>query len=119
MTFAIYAEDAVPNQSAPALVTLTPNSNDQKKPGVPKKVRIKRVGARITMTWVSPKDRDLSKFRVTLFNNGPAVRPSKGKAVVTGRVLHASFTLGRGRSSTSISSRSISAATSHASRASS
>ena len=54
-------------------------------------------GAKITMTWVSPKDRDLSKFRVTLYNNGPASRPSKGKAVVTGRVLHASFTLKAGQ----------------------
>ncbi len=54
-------------------------------------MKIKRVGAKITMTWVSPKDRDLSKFRVTLFNNGPAKRPAIGKAIVTGRVLHASF----------------------------
>jgi hypothetical protein len=97
VTFAIYAEDAVPNFSAPTMITVTPNSSDHKKPGLPKKVRIKRVGAKITMTWVSPKDRDLSKFRVTLFNNGPASRPSRGKAVVTGRVLHASFTLKAGQ----------------------
>ena len=97
VTFAIYAADAVPNFSTPALVTITPNSSDHKKPGLAKKVRIKRVGAKITMTWVSPKDRDLSKFRVTLYNNGPASRPSKGKAVVTGRVLHASFTLKAGQ----------------------
>ncbi len=49
------------------------------------------------MTWVSPRDRDLSKFRVTLYNNGPAPRPSKGKAIITGRVLRASFTLKAGQ----------------------
>jgi hypothetical protein len=97
VTFAIYAEDAVPNFSAPTLLTITPNSNDHKKPGLPKKVRLKRVGAKIMMTWVSPKDRDLSKFRVTLYNNGPAPRPSKGKAIITGRVLRASFTLKAGQ----------------------
>ena len=73
------------------------SASDNKKPGLPKKVKIKRVGAKITMTWLSPKDRDLSKFRVTLYNNGPAVRPSKGKAIVTGRVLHASFKLKAGQ----------------------
>ena len=88
--------DDVPNFSAPTLLTVTPNSSDHKKPGLPKKVKIKRVGAKITMTWVSPKDRDLSKFRVTLYNNGPA-RARRGKAVVTGRVLHASFTLKAGQ----------------------
>ena len=79
------------------LLTVTPNSSDHKKPGLPKKVKIKRVGAKITMTWVSPKDRDLSKFRVTLFNNGPAKRPAVGKVIVTGRVLHASFKLKAGQ----------------------
>jgi fibronectin type 3 domain-containing protein len=97
VTFAIYAEDAVPNFSVPAVVTVTPNSSDHKKPGLARKVKIKRVGAKITMTWLSPKDRDLSKFRVTLYNNGPAVRPSKGKAIVTGRVLHCSFNLKAGQ----------------------
>jgi hypothetical protein len=93
VTFAIYALDEVPNYSAPALLTLTPNSSDHKKPGLPTKVRLKRVGASFTMTWVSPKDRDLSHFRVTLYDNGPAARPAIGKAVVTGRVLRASFKL--------------------------
>jgi hypothetical protein len=97
VTFAIYAMDASNNLSAPTSLTITPNSSDHKKPGLPKKVKIKRVGATITMTWVSPKDRDLSKFRVTLFNNGPAKRPSLGKAIVTGRVLHASFKLKAGQ----------------------
>lgn len=97
VTFAIYAEDAVPNLSAPTLLTVTPNATDHKKPGLPKKVRLKRVGAKITMTWVSPKDRDLSKFRVTLYNNGPASRPSKGKAIITGRVLRATFALKAGQ----------------------
>jgi hypothetical protein len=46
---------------------------------------------------VSPRDKDLSKFRVTLYDKGPAPRPSKGKAVVTGRVLHATFTLRPGQ----------------------
>jgi hypothetical protein len=93
VTFAIYAEDEVPNYSAPTLLTLTPNSSDHTNPGLPTKVRLKRVGATITMTWISPRDRDLSKFRVTLYNNGPAPRPAIGKAVVTGRVLRASFKL--------------------------
>ncbi len=97
VTFAIYAEDEVPNLSAPTLVTVTPNSSDHKKPGLPTNVRIKRAGAKITMSWVSPKDRDLSKFRVTLYDNGPAQRPSRGKAIVTGRVLHASFALRAGQ----------------------
>ena len=86
-----------PNYSAPTLLTITPNSSDHKKPGLPTKVRLKRVGAKITMTWVSPKDRDLSKFRVTLYDNGPAARPSIGKAIVTGRVLRASFKLKAGQ----------------------
>jgi hypothetical protein len=97
VTFAIYAMDASNNFSAPTTLTVTPSSSDHKKPGLPKKVKIKRVGAKITMTWVSPKDRDLSKFRVTLFNKGPAKRPSLGKAIVTGRVLHASFKLEAGQ----------------------
>ena len=93
VTFAIFAEDEVPNYSAPTLLALTPNSSDHTRPGLPTKVRLKRVGATITMTWVSPRDRDLSKFRVTLYNNGPAARPAIGKAIVTGRVLRASFKL--------------------------
>ena len=97
VTFAIYAMDTSNNLSAPTTLTVTPSSSDHKKPGLPKKVKIKRVGAKITMTWVSPKDRDLSKFRVTLFNNGPAKRPAVGKAIVTGRVLHASFKLKAGQ----------------------
>ena len=97
VTFAIFAQDEVPNYSAATMITVTPNSSDHKKPGRPKKVRLKRVGAKITMTWVSPKDRDLSHFRVTLYNKGPAPRPSKGKAVVTGRVLQTSFTLKAGQ----------------------
>jgi hypothetical protein len=97
VTFAIYAEDAVPNLSAPTLLTVTPNATDHKKPGLPTKVRLKRVGAKITMTWISPKDRDLSKFRVTLYNNGPAQRPSRGKAIITGRVLRATFALTAGQ----------------------
>ena len=45
------------------------------------------------MRWVSPKDRDLRHFRVVLYPKGPAPKPSTGKAVVTGRVLRATFTL--------------------------
>jgi hypothetical protein len=97
VTFAIYAQDEVPNFSAPTLLTVTPNSSDHTKPGLPKKVRLKRVGTKITMSWVSPKDRDLSHFRVTLLKNGPAKRPALGKVVVTGRVLKTSFKLKAGQ----------------------
>ena len=46
---------------------------------------------------MSPRDRDLSKFRVTLYDKGPAPKPSKGKVVGQGRVLHATFTLKPGK----------------------
>ena len=60
-------------------------------------MRLTHQGLTYKLTWVSPRDVDLSKFRVTLYNKGPAPRPSKGKAVVTGRVLHATFTLRPGQ----------------------
>jgi hypothetical protein len=93
VTFAVYAYDDVPNYSAPALISLVPHATDHKPPHKHTKVRLVRNGARYTLAWVSPRDPDLSKFRVTLYDKGPGKRPSKGKAVVTGRVLRASFTL--------------------------
>ena len=60
-------------------------------------MRLTRAGLTYTLKWVSPKDRDLSKFRVTLYDNGPAPKPSKGKVVGQGRVLHATFTLTPGK----------------------
>jgi hypothetical protein len=97
ITFAVYALDEVPNYSAPMVISMVPHSIDRKPPHKPTKVRLVRDGVRYTLTWVSPRDRDLSKFRVTLFDKRPAPRPSKGKAIVTGRVLHASFTLRPGQ----------------------
>ena len=61
VTFAVFAYDEVPNYSPVALLTLIPRG-DARKPGVATKVRVTRVGARITMRWVSPRDSDLSHF---------------------------------------------------------
>ena len=93
VSFAVYAYDAVPNYSPPVMISMTPHAIDNTPPHKPTKVRLTHSGLTYTLRWVSPRDRDLSKFRVTLYNKGPAKRPSLGKAVVTGRVLHASFTL--------------------------
>jgi hypothetical protein len=92
VTFAVYAFDEVPNISAPALISMVPHSVDRKPPHKPTKVKLFRQGLRYTLTWVSPRDLDLSKFRVTLYRDIGRV-PSKGRAVVTGRVLHATFKL--------------------------
>ncbi|MDX6631929.1 MAG: hypothetical protein QOH00_4175 [Gaiellales bacterium] len=97
VSFAVYAYDGVPNYSTPQIVTLTPHSLDNKPPHKPTKVRLTHSGLTYTLKWVSPRDKDLSKFRVTLYDKGPGPRPSKGKAVVTGRVLHATFTLRAGQ----------------------
>jgi hypothetical protein len=92
VTFAIYAADEVPNYSAATLLTLTPKG-DGKKPGLATKVRLTRVGARLTLRWVSPKDPDLSHFVVNLNRNGPAKNPGVRPIVFKGRKLTASFTL--------------------------
>lgn len=92
VTFAIYAADEVPNYSAPALLTLTPRG-DGKKPGRATKVRLTRIGGRLTLRWVSPKDPDLSHFVVNLNRNGPAKNPGVRPIVFKGRKLTASFTL--------------------------
>jgi fibronectin type 3 domain-containing protein len=97
VSFAVYAYDGVPNYSTPQIVTMTPHSLDNKPPHKPTKVRLTHSGLTYTLKWVSPRDKDLSKFRVTLYDKGPGPRPSKGKAVVTGRVLHATFTLRAGQ----------------------
>ena len=97
VTFAVYAHDEVPNYSPPVMVSLVPHSVDKKPPKKPTKVKLTRAGLRYTLKWVSPRDRDLSKFRVTLFDKGPAPKPSKGKVVGQGRVLHATFTLKPGK----------------------
>jgi hypothetical protein len=97
VTFAVYAYDDVPNYSAPALISMVPHSVDHTPPHKPTKVKLTHSGLRYLLTWVSPRDPDLSKFRVTLYDKKPPTRPSLGKAVVTGRVLRASFTLTRGR----------------------
>ena len=97
VTFAVYAFDEVPNYSKPVIISMIPHKTDKKPPHKPTKVRLTREGLRYTLKWVSPRDVDLSKFRVTLYDKGPAPRPSKGKAVVTGRVLHANFTLQAGK----------------------
>ena len=76
---------------------MTPHNIDNTPPHKPTKVKLTHVGLTYTLRWVSPRDKDLSKFRVTLYKNGPAPRPSKGKAVITGRVLRASFTLKAGQ----------------------
>jgi hypothetical protein len=95
-TFAIYAYDAVPNYSAPAVVTVIPKG-DNSKPHAPKKVRVRRVGARIIVTWVSPKDPDLSHFVLTLNASGPVRAPTAGHLIFKGRKLQTSFTLKAGQ----------------------
>ncbi len=97
VTFAVYAQDEVPNYSPPVLISVVPRSVDKTPPKKPTKVRLTHVGLKYTLKWVSPKDRDLSKFRVTLNDKGPASKPSKGKVVGQGRVLHATFTLKPGK----------------------
>jgi len=96
VSFAVYAYDGVPNYSAPQIVTVTPHKTDNTPPHKPTKVTLTHFGLTYTLTWVSPRDPDLSKFRVTLYPKGPAA-PQKGKAVVNGRVLHATFTLRPGQ----------------------
>jgi fibronectin type 3 domain-containing protein len=95
--FAVYAFDEVPNYSTPAVISMTPHSIDHTPPHKPTKVKLTHSGLTYSMSWVSPRDLDLSKFRVTLYERKPPSRPSLGKAVVTGRVLHATFTLKPGR----------------------
>jgi hypothetical protein len=97
VTFAVYAFDAVPNYSAPRLISMVPHSVDHTPPHKPTKVRLTHSRLNYLLTWKSPRDIDLSKFRVTLYDKKPPARPSLGRAVVTGRVLHASFTLKPGR----------------------
>ncbi len=97
VTFAVYALDEVPNYSPPVVISMVPHSVDKKPPHKPTKVLLTRAGLTYTLKWVSPKDRDLSKFRVTLYDTGPAPKPSKGKVVGQGRVLHATFTLTPGK----------------------
>jgi hypothetical protein len=97
VTFAVYALDEVPNYSPPMVVSMVPHSVDKKPPAKPTKVRLTHAGLTYTLKWVSPKDRDLSKFRVTLYDKEPAPKPSKGKVVGQGRVLHATFTLTPGK----------------------
>jgi hypothetical protein len=97
VSFAVYAYDGVPNYSTPQIVTMTPHSLDTTPPHKPTKVTLTHAGLTYTLRWVSPRDRDLSKFRVTLYDKGPAKLPKIGKAVVTGRVLHATFTLRPGQ----------------------
>jgi hypothetical protein len=97
VTFAVYAFDAVPNYSAPRLISMVPHSVDHTPPHKPTKVRLTHSRLNYLLTWKSPRDIDLSKFRVTLYDKKPPTRPSLGRAVVTGRVLHASFTLKPGR----------------------
>ena len=96
VSFAIYAVDEVPNYSAPAIVTVTPRG-DGTNPHRATKVRVKRAGARITMTWVSPKDSDLSHFVLNLNKKGPAKNPGVRPIVFKGRKLKASFTLRAGQ----------------------
>jgi hypothetical protein len=97
VTFAVYAYDDVPNYSTPTLISMVPHSIDHTPPHKPTKVKLTHSGLKYTLSWVSPRDLDLSKFRVTLHDKGPAKRPSLGKAVVTGRVLHATFKLKAGQ----------------------
>ncbi|MDX6599258.1 MAG: hypothetical protein QOE87_3145, partial [Gaiellales bacterium] len=97
VTFAVYALDDVPNYSSPVMVSVVPHSIDKTPPHKPTKVRLTHDGLTYTLTWVSPRDRDLSKFRVTLYDKGPAPKPSKGKVVGQGRVLHATFTVKPGK----------------------
>jgi hypothetical protein len=96
VTFAVYAIDEVPNFSPPTLLTVTPKG-DSAPPHPPTKVRVKRVGARITMTWATPRDRDLSHFVLALNASGPLKGPNAGKRVFKGRKLSASFTLKAGQ----------------------
>ena len=95
--FAVYAYDDVLNYSAPAMISIVPHSVDRVPPHRPTKVTLTRSGLAYTLRWVSPRDLDLSRFRVTLLPKKPAPRPAVGKAVVTGRVLHANFTLSAGQ----------------------
>ena len=97
VTFAIYAMDGVPNYSTPVVLTTTPNSTDHTKPHVATRVRFTRVGARVTLRWVSPRDPDLSHFVVNLNKNGPAKNPGVRPVVFKGRSLTASFTLRAGQ----------------------
>jgi hypothetical protein len=97
VSFAVYAFDAVPNYSAPVIISMTPHNTDNTPPHKPTKVRLTHSGLTYTLRWVSPRDKDLSKFRVTLYDKKPPSRPSLGKAVITGRVLHATFALAAGR----------------------
>jgi hypothetical protein len=60
-------------------------------------VRVTRVGARITMRWVSPKDADLSHFVLNLNKNGPAKNPGVRPIKFKGRKLTATFTLRAGQ----------------------
>jgi hypothetical protein len=96
VSFAVYAYDGVPNYSAPEIVTVTPHKTDNTPPHKPTKVTLSHTGLTYTLKWVSPRDPDLSSFRVTLYPKGPAA-PKKGKAIVNGRVLHATFTLKPGQ----------------------
>jgi hypothetical protein len=97
VTFAVYAYDDVLNYSAPAMVSMVPHAVDHIPPHRPTKVTLTHAGLVYTLRWVSPRDLDLSKFRVTLLPRKPSPRPAVGKAVVTGRVLHANFTLAAGQ----------------------
>ena len=79
MRFAVYAYDEVPNYSSPVLISMVPHSVDHKPPHKPTKVRLTRQGLRYTLKWVSPRDVDLAKFRVTLYDKGPAPRPPRAR----------------------------------------
>jgi hypothetical protein len=96
VTFAVFAFDGVPNYSPPAVFSFTPRKTDNKPPHKPTKVKLRHNGLRYLLTWVSPRDADLSKFRVTLYKK-PPTRPSLGKAVVNGRVLGTTFLLKAGQ----------------------
>jgi hypothetical protein len=97
VAYAVYAYDEVPNYSAPVLISAVPHSLDTTPPHRPTKVTLTHAGLRYTLKWVTPRDPDLSKFRVVLYPKRPSPRPAVGKAVATGRVLHASFTLTPGQ----------------------
>jgi hypothetical protein len=97
VTYAVYAYDGVPNYSTPVLISAVPHSIDKTPPHKPTNVALSHIGLVYTLKWVSPRDPDLSKFRVTLTAKTTAPRPSVGRAVVTGRVLHATFTLTAGQ----------------------
>jgi hypothetical protein len=97
VTYAVYAYDGVPNYSTPVVISAVPHSIDKTPPHKPTSVTLGHAGLVYTLKWVSPRDPDLSKFRVTLTAKTTAPRPSVGRAVVTGRVLHATFTLTAGQ----------------------